>query len=832
MISGEKSNTYARLYRFGPFRLDADERLLFHDDALVSLPAKAFDLLLLLVEAAGHLKSREELIETLWPDTIVVENSLSWHVGTVRKILNEKGGDRHYIETVRGHGYRFSAPVKVERVPVARPEGAEAPSVAAGSVRGGIVSETAPTVETSHEGYAEAAPGRDNGGQARVRRVPAGEIATDGQTESVGAGLLARESSSITHPATGVEEEKQESRASPAPRRGCGASLLPPRPFPSRRRKILWAASVAAIIVIAGVLIWRFVPLGNSVSHSATTPVIAVMPFENLSPDPNNAYLVEGIQDTILSKLAGIDALRVISRASTKRYPSHPINLGKIATELGATAIMEGGVQKVADRVLINVQLIDAKTDEHLWAHTYTRPLNDIFAVETQVAAQVATALKTELLPGKAVRLASKPTDDPQAYLLFLKAEYYANRITNNNNIEHPSDAATQAINLYHQAIARDPRFALAWARLSYLESYLYWRKFSPISRNMSDAKRTARRALALAPSLPQAQLAMGYVEYYGRRDYKAALAHFEQARDSQPNDADVIGAIAYIHRRQGNWQKALFGFKQAMVLDPRNPSWSSATGLTLMALRRYQQADQQFDKALSLDPRDYAARTTKLVALLLAGNSPQQVQKVLTENQHDDNGRGLIPAIQFWTAYLAHQPTEALAAIVNVPDWLSAANAAGREPVSLLRARIWSLENNKAQAREAYKKARNMLHIALRKRPKDASLWSFLGLAEVGLGHKQEAIQAGRKAISLVPVSKDALYGPSYLVTLAKIYAQVGESGQAIKLLRRLLEIPAGLFISVPLLERDPAWDSLRKNPAFQKLLKEFANKSPPPIS
>lgn len=318
MKSDVKSIRNERFLYFGSFRLNPIERLLFRNGEPVPLPAKAFDLLLLLVESAGHLRGREELIEALWPNTIVVENSLSWHIGIVRKTLGEEEGGESYIETVRGHGYRFIAPVTVE-------------------------SQTEAEDENGSEG-AKVLPRR-------------------GRHEPTNADWRSR----VWRTQTGVR----------------------------------FVLGIAAIVVIAGFLIWRLTPRNTAPQGGATTPVIAVLPFENMSDDRNNAYFADGIQDTILSKLAGIGGLRVISRTSTKHYSSHPTNLKKIASELGATAIMEGSVQKTEDQVLINVQLINPATDDHIWAQVYTRSLADIFAVENNVASQVAAALKTKLVPAE-----------------------------------------------------------------------------------------------------------------------------------------------------------------------------------------------------------------------------------------------------------------------------------------------------------------------------------------------------------------------------------------------------------------------------------------------
>ncbi len=713
------------LYRFGPFRIDTAERRLSRDGKIVKLRPKAFDLLLELVRTAGHIQTRETLIRKLWPDTIVEEQGLTVSVSTLRKALGDEGEPARYIETVRGQGYRFIAPVTTE------------------------AAETGP----------QTAPGRD-----KPRLVPAVAI-----------------------------------------------------------------AAFAVLVAVAGFFIWHGFfrgPAGGPASP-APTRSIAVLPFENLSTNPANAYFAAGIQDTILTKLSGIADLRVISRTSTEHYPSHPQNLDKVARELGVATVLEGSVQKSGNQVLVNVQLIDAATDSHIWAQAYTRRLDNVFAVESDIAEQVAAALKTRLLPQEKARIARAPTQNPKAYLLFLKANYVAAQVKDKKNTRNPADASKQAETLYRQAIALDPGFALDWAHLSYLESYTYWYILTQAPQQMHSAEQAAKRALALDPGLPEAHIAMGYVYYYGHRDYAAALEQFEQAGKTLSNDAAVIAAVAYIHRRQGEWKQALAGLRQASILDPRNPRWLYDTGFMLMALYRYPAAEQQFDRALAVEPRDYDARAFKALALLFAGQSSQQAEQVLAGGPTGGGPRGMTAVVRFEAAWLAHRPAAALSALAAAPDWILAPDAIGQMPTSLLRAKAWAAQGKTAQAKQAYEKARDTLHDALHSRPKNPNLWSFLGLAEAGLGQKEAAIRAGRKATILIPVEKDALSGIGYLAVLAKIHAQLDQAKPAVRLLKRLLAMPAGFVLSVPLLKRDPAWDPIRHDPAFQALLKRHATAS-----
>ncbi|MGH8271337.1 MAG: winged helix-turn-helix domain-containing tetratricopeptide repeat protein, partial [Gammaproteobacteria bacterium] len=596
-MNEEIAHENKNIYTFGPFRLDVAERRLLQKDEPVPLTRKAFDLLLILVETAGHLKTREELVEALWPKNIVEEQGLTTKMHALRKALGDEGESPSYIETVRGVGYRFIAPVEVEEVARAQ---TNLPLVA---------------------------------GAARKRR------------RRLGIGLTA----------------------------------------------------LAILIIAAGLTTWL---LTARSSQNAPT-VVAVLPFENLSTDKTNAYFASGIQDTILTRLAGIHNLRVISRSSTESFSSRPKDLREVANELGATAVLEGSVQKAGNQVLINVQLVNARTDAHIWAATYTRTLDDVFGVEGDVATKVAAALMAKLQPAQAARLARSTTRDPQAYVFFLKANYQADQALNRANAKDTDATMKQAIALYRQAIARDPDFALAWAHLSLLESYAYWFGIDADPQRITVAERAAQKALALDPDLPQAHMAMGYVAYYGREDYAAALEQFRLAQTGLPHSAEVIGAIAYIHRRQGKWQEALAGLRQAAELDPRNSRWPRETAITLEALRRYDQAEQQFDQALALEPDNYDAMVRKTWVLLLAGKS-EQARTALAKIPLDVDPQGLVSSLRCEDALFARDPDRALTALTAAPGWMVGADALGLLPKSLLEAEAWTLKGDETRAHQS----------------------------------------------------------------------------------------------------------------------------------
>jgi TolB-like protein/DNA-binding winged helix-turn-helix (wHTH) protein/Flp pilus assembly protein TadD len=720
------------VYRFGPFLLDAAERRLLRDDAEVALTRKSFDLLLLLVEHAGRLQSREALYAALWPDTIVEEHTLTWHLSALRRALGDTGDAPAYIETVRGHGYRFVAAAQ-------KIGGDEAMDAAAA--------------------------------------LPA-------------------------------DEAKPETIAARAETAGASAAA------PVSRRRIAVALALALLavaIAIAAWFAWRLeVRAPEAPAAAGAQPhSIAVLPFANLSTDPANAYFASGIQETILAQLAGIGDLRVVSRRSTAAYESRPADLADVARELGVASVLEGNVQKSGAEVLINVMLIDPASGTQLWAHSYRRTLADVFAVQSDVAEQVALALQAKLLPADQNRFARLPTRDAEAYDLFLRAEYSALQVEMGTaNDRHAATALARA--LYEQAIARDPAFALAYARLSYLESHAYWLPLDHTPARAAAGLRAAQRALELDPDLAQSHLAMGYAHYYGRRDYPAALAEFRRALRDMPSNADVNASIANIQRRRGEWDDALAGYRRAEVLDPRNPQWPMLVGDTLTNMGRYGEADVAYARALVIDPHSATSAISQAFSREIGGDS-RGAARTLARLPTDANPDGFATTARFVAAWLRRDAAAALAVLDGAPPTIEAPWTPSSIPTDLLRAQALELAGDRERAREAYERARVALQALLASQPDDPASTSLLGLAEAGLGHADVALTAGRRAAELLPLSTDAVDGPCYLLSMAEIEIRVGDPRKAVGLLRRLLDMPAGREMSPSLFARDPRFDTVR---------------------
>ncbi len=462
---------------------------------------------------------------------------------------------------------------------------------------------------------------------------------------------------------------------------------------------------------------------------------IAVLPFENLSRDPDNAYFVDGIQDEILTRLAKVSALKVISRTSTMRYASRPDNLREIAQELGVANILEGSVQRDGGAMRVNVQLIAAESDSHLWAESYDRDVKNIFSVESEVAQAVADALKAKLLPAESARIADVPTKNPTAYDLFLKGQYLFSQLQNSASKDPVADGKT-GTEMYRRAIAADPDFALAHAQLSYLQSYLHWYGVDSSDAVVEDARAAAEQALALQPDLPEAHLALGYVHYWGHRDYAAALREFAIAQASLPNNAEVVAAIGYVHRRQGDLERGVPELQRAMVFDPRDSVLPRETANSYTALRRYAEADAAYARSLAIFPGDIEAQEQRAASLMYSGDMAGAA-RILASIPADADPQASVSLLRYKLAMTQRQPDAALAAIAHSPDWLMTRWEHSLAPRSLLRAEALVLKGDVDAARATFLEAEKELQGLLDKPHKVADAQSYLGIVYAGLGQK-----------------------------------------------------------------------------------------------
>ncbi len=551
---------------------------------------------------------------------------------------------------------------------------------------------------------------------------------------------------------------------------------------------------------------------------AAPAKTIAVLPFENLSKDADNAYFATGMQDEILTRLASIHDLKVISRTSTLQYASRPPNLKIVAEQLGVATVLEGSVQKFGDQVHINLQLIDAHNDSHLWAQSYNRELKDIFAVEGEVAQNVADALKAQLVPAEAARVSAVPTQNPIAYELYLRANSHANRAYD-QDVLTPRELPL-AITLYQQALDADPQFALASAALARAHMQMYFNAPDRTETRLAAAKAAADHALALQPGLGEAHYALALYHYWGHRDYAAAIEQLQVARQTLPNSADVVTVLAAIARRQGQVAEMIAGFQQATLLDPRSAFALDQLGLAYSAARRYAEADNAFAQAEAVTREPADERVTRALSAVSWKGDLVSLRTALGMLESGSDAY-VGNAISFYQLNWYSHDYAAAARIAQ-----SNGDAEWSDQINVVLPRLlyvaWALQTNgdAAKARETYALVQKTAGTALVQQPDRAELHLALGFADAGLGLKDDAVREGRRATELLPVSRDALSGSSVQVYLAQIYVRIGDNNSAFDLLRPVMQQLSGMSISSALLKLDPIWDPLRNDPRFAQLL------------
>ncbi len=547
---------------------------------------------------------------------------------------------------------------------------------------------------------------------------------------------------------------------------------------------------------------------------------IAVLPFENLSEDKANAFFASGIQDEILTSLAKISGLKVVSRTSTARYQSAPENLSDIARALGVAHILEGSVQKAGEKVHVNVQLIRADTDAHIWAESYDRTLADIFGVEAEVARSVADELRAKLSPEEKARVETKPTQNSEAYVLFLRATEYA---------EDPSDLLEneqKAVESFEKAIAIDPGFALARARLSLVLAHIYL-DFEPTEEIAKRAHAQAEESLRLQPDLAEGHHARAMCLYWINKEYAAALEELGKALRLLPNNADIEADMSYIRRRQGRWSDALAGLKHALVLDPGNASIAHEYFTTLCSVRDWAAAATAGERAAALAVNYPMIRVEVSYLGLWVQGDTTSLRKQLAALPPEIDPDGQVTAARWDAALVAHDFDAANKAVNACRSETVLSSFGGiATPKSYLLGCVALAQGDRARALPLFESARITFESQALATPLDAFRHAQLGLLYAYLGRKDDAIREGRRAVELLPESKDAVAGPFYAATLALIYARTGEPDQALPLIERLLTTPAELTpqfeanITLPELRLRWQWDPLRSDPRFQKIL------------
>jgi len=591
------------------------------------------------------------------------------------------------------------------------------------------------------------------------------------------------------------------------------------------------ALVVSAVALVASSLIFfnrassppTASPLSEETASKATVLVpeksIAVLPFENLSEEKENAYFADGIQAEILTRLASIADLKVISRTSTLRYQSKPGNLAEIAKQLGVLNILEGSVQKVADRVRVNVQLVNAQTDSHLWAETYDRKLTDIFGVESEIARGIVESLQAKLTGREEQALAVKRTNNSEAYDAYLRGLAYTLKPAANTPAYYLG-----AQKYLREAVRLDPEFALAWALLSYVDALGYIsNNLQPTVALREEIRQTGDTALALQPDLGEAVLAKGQYHYACLKDYDTAVRYFERARQLSPNNSGIPRSLAYVARRRGEWDRSEAYFNEAERLDPRNVSLLTQHAYSYINLRRFPEALRKLDQVLNIAPDDMDTLAFKAAILQAQGDLP--LAAVLLAPLHPNAGDYSALEVQAYQAILERRPAPVIARLKEIlakPD-----PALGFINGELRFWLGWAQEvaGDHIAAHETWRQARSELELFLKEQTGNRRLVEHLALTNMGLGDKVATLTLTERAMAANPTERDAVSGPAAIDVLARVAVRMGELDHAIAALQKLLSVPGegALSENVPLtpalLRLDPMFDPLRNDPRFQKL-------------
>jgi TolB-like protein/Tfp pilus assembly protein PilF len=557
---------------------------------------------------------------------------------------------------------------------------------------------------------------------------------------------------------------------------------------------------------------------------------IAVLPFENLSDDPNNAYFADGIQEEILTRLATISDLKVISRTSTQRYHSKPGNLAEVAKQLGVANVLEGSVQKTADQARVNVQLINAQTDSHLWAETYDRKLTDILGVESEIAKRIADSLQAKLSGREEQALAVKPTNNPEAYDAYLRGVAFEVRYYSSG---FSSELEEKAISFFERAVQLDPNFAIAWARLSRANADRYYFQVDPNPAVRRDAaKRALENAQKLQPNSSETLLALGYYQFWVlpgagamvRGDYEAAKRTFGSVGKMLPGSSEVPNALALIARREGHWDQSIAYFEQALALDPRNVEVLNGAGMTYAWFRRLPAALKLFDRVLDITPNDPDAMAAKADIYQTEGNLQEAARLLSGINETSPSSVFETKIVQLRLERNYGEAIRLLKARLAQFHFASEIDK-GRDQVAL--ALTQRLAGDTAAAKVIAEQARNTLEPTLRDLPADVFVWEMLSNTYALMGEKDLALKGAERAIRILPSGKSAVRGPALEENLALIQTMFGEHSRPTSTLTQLLQTPYAGAITAALLRLDPIWDPLRSDPAFQKLCEEKIDKS-----
>jgi TolB-like protein/Flp pilus assembly protein TadD len=616
----------------------------------------------------------------------------------------------------------------------------------------------------------------------------------------------------------------------PKRRTADGAVRLSPLPARNTLLTVLFFSAVVLAIAY-----WIFFP--PAAPHSLESPAaprikataapaksVAVLPFENLSANQEAAFFADGVQDEILTALAKIADLKVISRTSVMQYKApRKRNLREIGQQLGVANILEGSVQRIDNRIRVNAQLIDTRTDTHLWAQTYDRDLADVFAIQSEIAKTIADQLQVQMSSRERAAMAEAPTTDLVAEKLFRQAWQLVELASNPD----AKEGLLQAVALLDEALTRDPHFLRAYGLLVTANIDLYWQGFDHTAARLELVRVAIEKAVHFHPDAGEVHLMQADYAYKAFRDYDRARSELELARTTLPNSALIYIYTAAIDRRQGRWAESMRNWQRGVELDPRNFRFLVETAFTYQALRQFSESARMYERALAVMPHDQFART--------------QLAQIPFSERAD---------LQPWRAQLFAIVNEDPKAATDIANGLFNCALAERDSTMVTRAlqsiraeglrdtynnSLWARDwfvglaartfGDEAKARAAFTAARVIEEKSVRDQPDYAPAWSRLGLIDAGLGRKEDAIREGRRACELLPIAKDAMDGPNYITNLAMIYAWTGEKDLALEQLAMAAQIPSGVTYGE--LKLYPQWDSLRDDARFQKIVASLAPKA-----
>ena len=763
----------AAIYEFGGFQLDPAKRLLRKIDGMpIPLTPRVFDTLLYMVEHHDTVLDKERIMEAVWPDSIVEENNLAQAISKLRQVFGETPGSHNYIVTVPGRGYRFVAEVN-ERTAIA----------------------VTPKSKIPGPNFQDAA-----------------DTAATTEVADLSAGASAKVDSPIPRIAVS------------------GAQPLP------AKTGWLWAvAFVAAAIVGLLVLLfvrYRSLPAGarapSSPAQALSAPSlipeksVAVLPFDNLSNEKQNAYFAAGVQDEITTNLARIAELKVISRTSANLYKSgNPRNSREIGQQLGVAHLLEGNVQRIGNRLRVNAQLIDTRTDTHAWAQTYDRDVSDLFVIQSEIARAIAGQLGAKISPAERRAIQRPPTGDLTAFDIYIRAKDLLLAVSFSANAK---EDLLQAADLLNQAVAHDRSFFQAYCQLTLTHGLLYFYGFDHTSARLALAEGALAAASRLRPDAGETHLARARNLYWGYLDYNGALAELEIARQSLPNDPQVLELTGYIQRRQGHWKESIQNLEGALELDPRNLVTLQQLALSYHDLSRYAEEKSVLDRALAIEPND---ATTKAMRAVIELDWKADIRPLheLFDSIRSTNPNALPDIADAWIlcALAERDPAAAANALA-----VSGENALGDGPIQLSRSFVEGviarMVKDDQKARSAFTAARAEQEKIVQAQPNYGPALCVLGLIDAGLGRKEEALSEGRRAVELLPIENDAVNGRIMIAYFAMIAAWVGDKALACEQLALAVGYTSSL--SYGQLKLLPWWDPLRGEPCFEQIVASLAPK------